>query len=274
MSTRSTAQRSARWKQGFTLIELILVIAILAILAGVVISRFGDVDRGAKLKASVASLGEMTRTMDIYKTVSKGKFPDGFDSLLDVDDTSAVYPGNGDAQENGGVWSGWLTVDGLTAGEYQSLLRCASNTDGPPPFGVQLTVYDHDTAATDANLSTADTAARVLNNTGNSNVAFVDPTTATGESIYEQFNLDASDTTFRLVALGIGPHCTLVGRNKFDVALAEAPLVDDPAPNADFAYRRIVLLFRVSGESQYFAEYVGAVTPYGKTAAALRTFVD
>lgn len=42
-------------KKGFTLIELIIVIAIIAILAAVAVPKFGDVRKNASLKADVAN---------------------------------------------------------------------------------------------------------------------------------------------------------------------------------------------------------------------------
>ena len=47
--------RNRRKKKGFTLIELIIVIAIIAILAAIAIPKFGDIRRNAALKSDVAN---------------------------------------------------------------------------------------------------------------------------------------------------------------------------------------------------------------------------
>lgn len=255
---------------GFTLIELVVVIIILAILAALIVMRLGGVDTNAKLAASCANLTAATRTVDIFKTVSKGKIPDRFDSLLEADGT--LYNGNGDPLVNSGVWSGWLSISPITAGELGSLRRVSSNVIPPGgPANSLITVFDHDPTVADPNLSTVNGTARTLA-TG-ANCAFVDPATGQGTTIYRWLGEDPADTSFRFLAVGLGSNCSLVGGNKFDVAVAEAPLADDPSPNSQVAYRRVILLFRVSAQGAYFAEYAGAVTSYGKNVATVRSFM-
>ena len=99
--------------------------------------------------------------------------------------------------------------------------------------------------------------------------------TTQGAIVYRAFGLDPTDTTtFHVLAVGIGTRCTLVGRNAYGIAISEATTADDVTPNGEFAYRRPIALFRVSDTSQYFAEFIGTVTSYGKTAANLRTFIQ
>lgn len=277
-----------RAHRGFTLLELLIVVGILAVLATLIVARFGSAGKDAKLKTAIANLHEATRVMDLFTQVSQGPVPDGFDSLLSSD-ASAIYSGNPDNDENSGVWSGWLTVDGLSAGEYQSLLRVASNPNGPPPFNVMMTVYDHSATASEANRSTEGAAARTLDNGGSSNVAFVNPATSTGAAIYNWLNLDIpeeptgddddddDDTTtpsFRVVAFGIGSNCTMVGGNQYDISVAEPPIAADPSPNSQYAYSRVIALFRVSSDGGYFAEYLGAVNSFGKNSESIRRFLD
>lgn len=261
-----------RLPAGFTLIELVLVILILAILAGLIISRFGNVDKNAKFAAAISNITSVNRSMDTFKAVSKGKMPDGYDSLL-ATGGSAIYTGNGDPTVNSGVFSGWLTVGTLTSGELGSLRRISANVVPPGgPTNSLITVYDHDTTSVDPHTSTDNATARILDTT--TNVAFVDPSTTAGAAIYRSIGESPTDTTFRLIALGVGSRCTLVGGNKFDITVAEPPMAGDPSPNDNVAYRRVVALYRVSATPQYFAEYATAVNSYGKTVASIRTFMQ
>lgn len=269
-SVACTHAGTKRTRAGFTLIELLIVVAIIAVLAGLIVLRLGNVDKNSRLQASIANLGRVSNTMDLFKTVSGGKIPDGFDSLLGTGGT-AVYAGNGDATVNTGVNSGWLTVGTLTSGELGSLRRVASTIVSPGgPTNSFVNVYDHDTSATvvDPHTSTDNSAIRALDTTGN--VAFVNKTSTAGIAIYKWLNLDTTDTSFRLLALGVGSRCTLVGRNNYNVSMPDAPVANDFAPNNDLAYRRPIILIRVSDTSQYFAEFMGTVTAYGKTQAGLR----
>lgn len=262
-------------RDAFTLIELIVVVVILAALAAILIPRLGNSDRNAKLTAAVSNLNETMKFLEAFKVASQGKIPDGFDSLLSSAGT--VYAGNGNPLQNSGVNASWLTPGVLTANELSSLRRISSNTVAPGgPTNTFITVYDHDTAAamTNANASTDLAVLRNLDTTGS--VAFVNPTSAQGIVIYRAFNLGAADpTNFRILAVGIGSHCTLVGRNAYGLAINESTIAGDPSPNSQFAYSRPIALIRVSDTTpQYFAEFIGTVNSYGKTASNIRTFIQ
>jgi type IV pilus assembly protein PilA len=47
--------KNIKKKKGFTLIELIIVIAIIAILAAITVPKFGNIQKDAKIKADIAS---------------------------------------------------------------------------------------------------------------------------------------------------------------------------------------------------------------------------
>jgi type IV pilus assembly protein PilA len=47
--------RNIKKKKGFTLIELIIVIAIIGIVAAIAVPKFGDIQKDAKVKADIAS---------------------------------------------------------------------------------------------------------------------------------------------------------------------------------------------------------------------------
>jgi general secretion pathway protein G len=78
----------ARRKAGFTLIEVLLVVAILGILATVVVVNFAGQQEGAKIKATRASISSVATAVSMYE-VQLGKFPG---SLADLTVDNGVFP--------------------------------------------------------------------------------------------------------------------------------------------------------------------------------------
>ena len=70
-----------RFRAGFTLIEVLLVVAILGILATVVVVNFGGKQKGAYIKATRASIGAVCVAVDMYE-VDTGKYPATLQALL------------------------------------------------------------------------------------------------------------------------------------------------------------------------------------------------
>jgi general secretion pathway protein G len=71
-------------RAGFTLIEVLLVVAILGILATVVVVNFAGKQKGSMIKAARASIANLCTAIDKYE-LDTGKFPQGFQSLLKTD---------------------------------------------------------------------------------------------------------------------------------------------------------------------------------------------
>lgn len=86
---------------GFTLIEVLLVVAILGILAGVVVVNFGGKQRGAMIRATRASIAAISTAVDMYE-VDTGRYPPSLDALLRND---------GSPNWNGPYLRGGLPVD-------------------------------------------------------------------------------------------------------------------------------------------------------------------
>ncbi len=78
-----------RGKKGFTLIELMIVVAIIGILAAIAIPKFADLIRKSKEASTKGSLGAMRAAVVIYYGDNEGLLPDNFTDLVAVMDGAA-----------------------------------------------------------------------------------------------------------------------------------------------------------------------------------------
>lgn len=91
MRTFNRRERSER--RGFTLVELLLVIVILGILAGVVVTNVTDVGneaRTARVKTDIGSIQTAVRTFEIYM----GRYPtddEGIEELTQTTDEHKAF---------------------------------------------------------------------------------------------------------------------------------------------------------------------------------------
>lgn len=80
-------------KHGFTLIEVLLVVAILGILAGVAVVHFGGKTEKASINATRASIAAICTAIDLFE-VEKGKYPASITDLtVSSGDTPAYLRG-------------------------------------------------------------------------------------------------------------------------------------------------------------------------------------
>jgi len=71
-------------RAGFTLVEVLLVVAILGILAGVVVVSVAGKQKGAMIKATRASISALCTAVDLYE-VDTGQYPAALDALANSD---------------------------------------------------------------------------------------------------------------------------------------------------------------------------------------------
>lgn len=77
---KSAKVNGMRSTAGFTLIEVLLVVAILGILAAVVVGNFGQHGDNARIKATRASIAAISTQIDVYQ-LDTGRYPASLENL-------------------------------------------------------------------------------------------------------------------------------------------------------------------------------------------------
>ena len=96
---------SSRRSEGFTLVELLIVVLILGILAGIVIPQFASSTQDARIASLDTSLGSMRGAIDLYNQ-EHGEYPSALGDGVNLANTSGAFLSqltqytdlNGDAQ--------------------------------------------------------------------------------------------------------------------------------------------------------------------------------
>lgn len=92
--------------QGFTLVEILIVVVILGILAAIVIPQFSSASESAKASSLVSQLQTIRSQLELAQIQHQGAYPDlitdGWDTLTKQTEDDAAYTlGNGDGNEKG-----------------------------------------------------------------------------------------------------------------------------------------------------------------------------
>lgn len=86
--------RNLKGKQsGFTLLELLVVVAILAAIAGTATIALQDTDARASAAAHVAMMDELNKGIRTFRVLNKNSLPSGFDSLIQTTTNDTSFTG-------------------------------------------------------------------------------------------------------------------------------------------------------------------------------------
>jgi prepilin-type N-terminal cleavage/methylation domain-containing protein len=257
----------ARKRVGFSLMELMVVVAILAVLAGLVIAKIDYARRDANMAAGALSCGDVAQNIQLYLATTE-RLPNGLDSLLDT--TGALYAGP--SGSGGGIIG---ITDGV--GNIPSQTAPLSFTAGDKRlnslFRVGMSfVNAHSLSASNASDSgvtaqplgttsptgTTLNAATLLCVNGNSSIwNSVFPPNVWGTATGQTMEVNSSGVTVTLVCLGVGP-----GNSMNGVTMMSPPQY--PGPDSNVYYYRYVALFAVYSDGSR-AQLKGVIDPYGRT---------
>lgn len=221
-----------RKRRGLTLIELVIVIAIVTVLGGLVVQTFPNLLKRTHLSKCADTISALNRTWGEAYALNM-RYPDRYDSLLTS--AGATFPKLSPGLSN------LITTTTLTADESAALAK----------IGVRY-VVDLDPTATDVTYDSAPLTA-VKRTIAGGNVALL-PLPVSSSSTEWNTNplrlkrhLDTTDTV-KYVVFGIGQNSTAVGSGKL---LQEAPVlfVDDDTVNPSLVYQRYLAIFSVSTTS-------------------------
>lgn len=94
-----------RIRQGFTLVEILIVVVILGILAAIVIPQFTSASESARASSLVSQLQTIRSQLELAQIQHQGTYPDLSASWSDLtsktEQDSAYTAGNGDANDVG-----------------------------------------------------------------------------------------------------------------------------------------------------------------------------
>lgn len=254
---------------GFTLLELLVVVAILAAIAGTATIMLQDTDRKASAGAHVAMMDELSKGIQTFRTMNNA-FPDNWDSLMQVATSAAAYTTAAPMVLLSNDLLGSITTGTLTATEASTL--SASGITQVRVVGGDVRVGDAATGAL-CDVTSKATLQAIINDKSNDLVAqnVYRRGTSNGCGVEASHTLAASDPVIlwsadanrrvnahmtgdvvdgvtlgvddRLVAFGVGPDTSLFDPAR-NGALSNVPVYRHVEPDE---YNRFVALFKVTG---------------------------
>jgi prepilin-type N-terminal cleavage/methylation domain-containing protein len=214
-------------RRGLTLIELVVVMLILAAVAGIVLPLLPKMVTRAHTSTSATNLTEVAKAIQTYEsTYGNGAYPNNFDSLVTGSGSLATYiPGyTGADLTTITVTSGDSNVEALAEAGITSVSLMAGSGSGD----FSPTFYPY-----------GDTIAAITPTSSiNSMTALAG---ITGTAAAREFNLPIGGT---YVVFGLGGRTSMQGKT-----LQEAPVHFDDSPDGvpNLSYARLGVVFQTAG---------------------------
>ena len=226
-------RKSLVFRGGLTLLELVVVMAILAALAGILIPLMPGVVQKSSTTAGAANLDEIDKAMQLYASQNAGFFPDRLDSLVDSSGALLSYVPNGFGSWFQQGTSANVTADYGSLGGMSPLLDAGINyvvqpIAQPSPAGNwNPTYFPYGADATTPPTPTAITQ-----------LAYVKPSAV--QSVFGA-GLPADG---RYVIFGLGKYSSIVGKG-----MAQAPVYSSSTEgqDPDHTYSRFGVIFQTAG---------------------------
>jgi prepilin-type N-terminal cleavage/methylation domain-containing protein len=252
-------------RAGFTLLELVVVLLIIAILAGLAIPIVNMLGRSADMAASAKSQADLANNIELFFLLQKS-YPQGFDSLLDSSGGALYLPTPDDPPTQiSGLPANTITLNGVSVRLATALTASTLTNATGAEYRRSFTragfdfLYHHDSTVINSNNS-----GTVIQDfrTGSAaiQIAELNPTAGAALTLYNALIPSATtlgvEANTRVVAVGIGPRNSAIGKT-----ITNCPTY----PGADGKYYgRFVAFFKVyaSGER---ATLVGVTDAFGRT---------
>lgn len=261
------ARLRRRVRAGFTLIELVVVLLILATLAGLIVPLVGMLGRSSDMAASAKTQADLANNTQLFFVLQK-RYPQGLDSLL-VTGGTAVYAADTTDPNTQTIGLPYAGADGtrlqaqLTPLTVTPITGTASIAN--PDWFRCITrsgfdwIYHHDVAALNSNNSGIGGFTPLITNangSGNPAVTTFAVAEVTGTYMLGKLVPQGLKPGEKVIAFGVGPQNTAIGKT-----LQNAPIY----PGCDGKYYgHFVIYFKIyaSGER---ATLIGASDSYGRT---------
>lgn len=218
----ATLRRRRLSRKGLTLLELVVVMAILIAVAGILVPMLPDMIGKAAQSAGATNITEMDKAVMEYFTVDSD-YPDGYDSLLHSGGEICEFLPSPCDDPDADPVDGKIIAGTIDAGQLKRLYRIGITgvydfvASGTAPFHTTLYPY----AASNAGLPP--TTLRTLEADGN--VAVLAVTSGNAGKILPGKTL-TTDNTY--VVFGIGDPCTVVAGEIGDINIRDGLVKEAP----------------------------------------------
>jgi prepilin-type N-terminal cleavage/methylation domain-containing protein len=247
--------------RGLTLLELVVVIGVLALLAGLMIPKVADLVERSRSSAQAFSTADVGRQLEMFFGMNQ-KYPDGWDTL--TNGSGGLYANlHANLTASTGTLGSILLTGTMTEDQITSL-----NAAGISHAFVHDSTSSVSFSGTDRRHFGTGTG-----HDGTTNInQFAVVNTAAGsrglDMLVNSFGLNpnrsATDTTYprisanTYVVLGLGPKATIV-----QTQIQEAPLMENEFSQTK--YSRALAVFEVPNAGTAKAKLVGVFGPDGRT---------